>query len=184
VTDVHAVDQIDAVAGVADILQIPAFLCRQTDLLCAAGRTGKPVLVKKGQFMAPADMRGAIAKIAACGNANVLLAERGTTFGYHNLVVDMRALVIMRALGVPVVFDATHSVQLPGSLTDATGGERGFIPPLARAAAAAGIDALFLEVHDQPDLAPCDGPNMLPLSDLPVLLDQVRAVDAATRKAR
>jgi 2-dehydro-3-deoxyphosphooctonate aldolase (KDO 8-P synthase) len=158
-TDVHEAAQVPAVAEVADILQIPAYLCRQTDLLLAAARSGRVVNIKKGQFMAPDGMAGAVDKVRQAGNDRVLLTERGATFGYHNLVVDMRALVIMRAMGVPVVFDATHSVQLPGGLGHASGGQREFILPLARAAAAVGIDALFLEVHPEPDQALSDGPN-------------------------
>jgi len=158
-TDVHEPAQVPAVAEVADILQIPAYLCRQTDLLLAAAASGRAVNIKKGQFMAPEGMRGAVDKVRHAGNGRVLLTERGATFGYHNLVVDMRALVIMRAMDVPVVFDATHSVQLPGGLGHASGGQREFILPLARAAAAVGIDALFLEVHPEPDRALSDGPN-------------------------
>lgn len=158
-TDVHEVNQMAPIAEVVDIIQIPAFLCRQTDLLIAAGNTGKTINIKKGQFMAPEDMKGAIAKVSATGNDKVMLTERGTSFGYHNLVVDMRSLVTMRAMGVPVVFDATHSVQLPGGLGHASGGQRQFVKPLAKAAAAVGIDALFLEVHPDPDNALSDGPN-------------------------
>ena len=180
-SDVHDVGQVGPAAEVLDLLQIPAFLCRQTDLLLAAGRSGKPVSVKKGQFLAPGDMANVVAKIRSTGNDQVLLTERGTSFGYHNLVVDMRGLAIMRRLGVPVVFDATHSVQLPGGAGTASGGERAFVPTLARAAVAAGCDALFLEVHPEPDAAPSDGPNMWPLAELPWLLDQVLAVDRALR---
>ncbi len=158
-TDVHETSQIPDVAAVADIIQIPAFLCRQTDLLVAAGKSGAAVNIKKGQFMAPEDMKGPVEKVRGAGCDRILLTERGTTFGYHNLVVDMRSLVIMRDLGVPVVFDATHSVQLPGGLGNASGGQRQFVKPLAIAAAAVGIDALFLEVHPEPDKALSDGPN-------------------------
>jgi 2-dehydro-3-deoxyphosphooctonate aldolase (KDO 8-P synthase) len=181
-SDVHEVAQVGPAAEVLDLLQIPAFLCRQTDLLLAAGRAGKPVNVKKGQIMAPADMANVVAKIRSTGNPRLLLTERGTTFGYHNLVVDMRSLAIMRRLGVPVVFDATHSVQLPGGAGAASGGQREFVPTLARAAAAAGCDALFLEVHPDPDAAPSDGPSMWPLAELPALLGQVLAVDRAARR--
>jgi 2-dehydro-3-deoxyphosphooctonate aldolase (KDO 8-P synthase) len=174
--DVHEAGQVDQAASVVDILQIPAFLCRQTDLVKSAAETGKPVNVKKGQFLSPADMKNIIEKIELCGNRQVILTERGTMFGYNNLVVDMRSLVIMRGFGYPVMFDATHSVQLPGGQGATTGGQREFVAPLARAAAAAGIDALFMEVHDDPDKALCDGPNMLSLDDLPDVLKQVISV--------
>lgn len=158
-TDAHEASQIETIGQVVDIIQIPAFLCRQTDLLLAAGNTGKTINIKKGQFMAPEDMKGAVGKVQSTGNEKVMLTERGTSFGYHNLVVDMRSLVTMRELGVPVVFDATHSVQLPGGLGTASGGQRQFVKPLTKAAAAVGIDALFLEVHPDPDNALSDGPN-------------------------
>jgi 2-dehydro-3-deoxyphosphooctonate aldolase (KDO 8-P synthase) len=180
-TDIHEARQAEIAAQVADVLQIPALLCRQTDLVVAAARTGKPVLIKKGQFMAPQDMAPIVAKATASGRGGVLLAERGAAFGYHNLVVDMRSLPAMRALGWPVVFDATHSVQLPGAAGAASGGERQFIAPLARAAAAAGIDALFLEVHPNPEEAGSDKQTQLPLAELPALLAQVLAIDAARR---
>jgi 2-dehydro-3-deoxyphosphooctonate aldolase (KDO 8-P synthase) len=186
-SDVHQVTEVDAAAEVLDVLQIPAFLCRQTDLLLAAGRTGKPVNVKKGQFLAPEDMRHIVAKLRATGNEQILLTERGTTFGYHNLVVDMRGLVRMRELGFPVVFDATHSVQLPGAAGDRSDGERRYVPALARAAVAVGVDALFMEIHEDPDRTLpdgrplSDGPTMLRLDDLPRLLDQVCAIRAALR---
>ena len=176
VTDVHESCEVAAAAEVADILQIPAFLCRQTDLLQAAGRTGRTVNIKKGQFMAPEDMKGAVEKVRMTGNAKVLLTERGSSFGYHNLVVDMRSPAIMRAIGVPVVFDATHSVQLPGGLGNASGGQREFVRPLARAAAAAGIDALFCEVHPRPDQAFSDGPNSLDFKLAETLLREVKAI--------
>ena len=179
VTDVHETAQVARVAAVADVLQVPAFLCRQTDLLVACARSGRAVNVKKGQFLAPADMRHAVRKIRESGGRELLLTERGSTFGYQNLVVDMRALPIMRGLGVPVCFDATHSVQLPGAAGESTGGDRRFIRPLARAAAAAGIDALFLEVHEHPDVALCDGPNSLDFAGLDRLLGEVCAVRAA-----
>lgn len=181
-SDVHQVEEVGPAAEVLDVLQIPAFLCRQTDLVVAAARTGRPVNVKKGQFLAPDDMRQVVAKVVESGNPNVLLTERGTTFGYHNLVVDMRGLVQMRELGYPVVFDATHSVQLPGAAGDRSGGERRYVPALARAAVAVGVDALFMEMHEDPDRTLADGrplsdgPNMLRIDDLPALLRQVRAI--------
>ncbi len=178
-SDVHEPDQVSAAAEVLDVLQIPAFLCRQTDLLLATGRTGKPVNVKKGQFLAPEDMANVVEKIQSTGNRQVLLTERGTCFGYHNLVVDMRGLVVLRRLGAPVVFDATHSVQLPGGAGTASSGEREFVAPLARAAAAVGVDALFLEVHEDPDRAPSDGANMVPLEALPGLLAGVTTISRA-----
>ena len=176
VTDVHESAQAAQVAAVADFLQIPAFLCRQTDLLAACAATGRPVNVKKGQFLAPEDMAGVIGKLRAAGCKDILLTERGTTFGYHNLVVDMRSLAAMRALGVPVVFDATHSVQLPGGLGKASGGQRQYVPYLARAAAAVGIDALFLEVHPDPDHALSDGPNSLDFKSAEQTIEQVKAI--------
>lgn len=172
-TDIHSADQAWDIAEVADIIQIPAFLCRQTDLLIACGETMKPVNVKKGQFMAPEDMKGAVEKVESTGNKQIMLTERGASFGYHNLVVDMRSLVTMRSLGVPVVFDATHSVQLPGGLGNASGGRREFVRPLARAAAAVGIDALFLEVHPNPDEAKSDGPNSVDFETVALILDDV-----------
>ena len=176
ITDVHESAQAAQVAAVADFLQIPAFLCRQTDLLAACAATGRPVNVKKGQFLAPEDMAGVIGKLRAAGCRDILLTERGTTFGYHNLVVDMRSLAAMRALGVPVVFDATHSVQLPGGLGKASGGQRQYVPYLARAAAAVGIDALFLEVHPDPDHALSDGPNSLDFESAARTIEQVKAI--------
>jgi 2-dehydro-3-deoxyphosphooctonate aldolase (KDO 8-P synthase) len=180
-TDIHEPSQAEPAAESADILQIPAFLCRQTDLLVAAGRTGRMVNIKKGQFVAPADFRLAAEKVASTGNDRILLTERGTAFGYNNLVVDMRSLSILRAFGRPVVFDATHSVQVPGGAGDASGGQAHFIQPLARAAVATGIDALFVEVHDRPEEAKSDGENALPLSRLPHLLARVRAIDALVK---
>jgi len=183
-SDVHQVEEVGPAAEVLDVLQIPAFLCRQTDLVVAAARTGKPVNVKKGQFLAPGDMKNVVDKVLSAGNRDVLLTERGTSFGYHNLVVDMRGLLQMRALGYPVVFDATHSVQLPGAGGDRSGGERQYVPALARAAVAVGIDALFMEMHEDPDRTLADGrplsdgPNMLRLDDLPRLLDEIRAIAA------
>lgn len=176
VTDIHESSDAAPVAEVADILQIPAFLCRQTDLLVAAGSTMKVVNIKKGQFVAPEDMLGAVEKVRSTGNEQVMLTERGTTFGYHNLVVDMRSLVTMRELGVPVVFDATHSVQLPGGLGNASGGRKEFVQPLARAAAAVGIDALFTEVHPRPAEAWSDGPNSLDFKQIRETLIQVKAL--------
>ena len=180
VTDVHESAQAAQVASVADFLQVPAFLCRQTDLLAACAATGRPVNVKKGQFLAPEDMAGVVGKLRAAGCHNILLTERGTTFGYHNLVVDMRSLAAMRALGVPVVFDATHSVQLPGGLGKASGGQRQYVPYLARAAAAVGIDALFLEVHPDPDHALSDGPNSLDFATAAQTIEQVKAIHDLT----
>jgi 2-dehydro-3-deoxyphosphooctonate aldolase (KDO 8-P synthase) len=180
-TDIHEPGQAERVAAVADVLQIPAFLCRQTDLVAAAARTGRPVLIKKGPFMAPEDMAAIVGKATANGEGGVLLGERGTTFGHHNLVVDMRGLAAMQRLGWPIVFDATHSVQLPGGAGTASGGQREFVAPLARAAAATGIDALFVEVHPDPDRAKSDAQTQLPLEQLPTVLKEVLAVDAARR---
>jgi 2-dehydro-3-deoxyphosphooctonate aldolase (KDO 8-P synthase) len=182
VTDVHAVEQCARVAPFVDVLQIPAFLCRQTDLLVAAANTGKVVKVKKGQFLAPWDMKNVVAKVAGSGNRNVLVTERGASFGYNTLVVDMRSLPIMAETGAPVVFDATHSVQQPGGQGASTGGERRFVPPLARAAVAVGIAGLFMETHQDPDNAPCDGPNMVPLRDMERLLHELQAIDALVKK--
>ncbi len=181
VTDIHLPHQAERVAEVVDLLQIPAFLCRQTDLVVAVARTGKPLLIKKGQFMAPEDMASILEKATSGGAGGVLVAERGTTFGSHRLVVDMRALAEMQRFGWPVVFDATHSVQLPGASGTASGGEREFVAPLARAAAAVGIDALFVEVHPEPANAKSDAETQLPLAELPGLLKQVLAADAARR---
>jgi 2-dehydro-3-deoxyphosphooctonate aldolase (KDO 8-P synthase) len=180
-TDVHERQQVPAVAEVVDVLQIPAFLSRQTDLLVAAAATGRPVNVKKGQFLAPWDMRYVVDKLEAASASAILLTERGTTFGYNTLVVDFRGLPQLRALGHPVVFDATHSVQAPGAAGGASGGQREFVPYLARAAAAVGIDALFLEVHPSPDDAPSDGPNMLRLEDLEPLVEVVAELTAVVR---
>jgi 2-dehydro-3-deoxyphosphooctonate aldolase (KDO 8-P synthase) len=184
-SDVHQVSEVAPAAEVLDVLQIPAFLCRQTDLIVAAAQTGRPVNVKKGQFLAPADMKNVVDKILSVGNRSILLTERGASFGYHNLVVDLRGLAVMRAFGFPVVFDATHSVQLPGGAGDRSGGERQYVPPLARAAVAFGIDALFMEMHEDPDRTLSDGrplsdgPNMLRIDDLPRLLRQLGAIQAA-----
>lgn len=176
-TDVHEPGQCEPAAEVVDLLQIPAFLCRQTDLLVAAAASGRPVSVKKGQFTAPEDMRSVVAKLARA--AGVLLVERGTTFGYHNLVVDFRSLPILRGLGWPVVFDGTHSVQRPSAGGTHSGGDRQYVAPLCRAAVAVGVDALFLEVHDQPEVALCDGPNMIALADLPALLESLLRIREA-----
>jgi 2-dehydro-3-deoxyphosphooctonate aldolase (KDO 8-P synthase) len=181
-TDVHERDHCAAVADAVDVLQIPAFLCRQTDLLVAAARTGKAVNIKKGQFLAPWDMKNVIAKVTGAGNPNVMACERGVSFGYNTLVSDMRSLPIMAKFGVPVVFDATHSVQQPGGLGATTGGDREMVPYLARAAVAVGVAAIFLEVHQDPDKAPSDGPNMLRLKDFPALLDELIAIDAIAKK--
>jgi 2-dehydro-3-deoxyphosphooctonate aldolase (KDO 8-P synthase) len=187
-SDVHAVPEIEPAAEVLDVLQIPAFLCRQTDLVLAAARTGKPVNVKKGQFVAPRDMKNVIDKVVSSGNHQVMLTERGTSFGYNNLVVDMRGLADMRELGYPVVFDATHSVQLPGGAGDRSGGERKYVPALARAAVAFGVDALFMEMHEDPDRTLpdgrplSDGPNMLRIDDLPRLLEELNGIAQATRR--
>lgn len=180
-TDIHSPEEAGAVAQAVDVLQIPAFLCRQTDLLVAAGETGCAVNIKKGQFMAPRDMVYAVEKVRSTGNQAVMLTERGTTFGYNNLVVDFRSLEIMRESGCPIVFDATHSVQLPGGGGGASSGNREYVAPLARAAAAVGIDALFLEVHDKPEEAKSDGPNMVPLAELESLLREVLVIDKARR---
>jgi 2-dehydro-3-deoxyphosphooctonate aldolase (KDO 8-P synthase) len=180
-SDVHAVEEVGPAADVLDVLQIPAFLCRQTDLVVAAARSGKPVNVKKGQFLAPWDTKNIVDKVRAVGNEQVLLTERGASFGYNNLVADMRSLVVMRSFGVPVVFDATHSVQLPGGAGTASSGQREFVPYLARAAVATGCDALFMEIHPDPDHAPSDGPNMLRLEDLPALLAQITQIDRIVR---
>ena len=182
VTDIHESYQAAPVAEVCDLLQIPAFLCRQTDLLVAAARTGRAVHVKKAQFLAPADMRHVVEKLAAAGCQNVILCERGTFFGYGRLVNDMRAIPQMQALGVPVVFDATHSVQEPGGLGNATGGNRAMVEPLARAAAAVGIDGLFCETHPDPDKSPSDGPNMVPLDRFGQFLERVLRIRAAVEQ--
>lgn len=185
-SDVHDVSEVEPAAEVLDVLQVPAFLARQTDLVVAIARTGKVVNIKKPQFVAPEDMGLVVAKARSTGNERIVLTERGTSFGYHNLVVDMRGLLRMREFGYPIVFDATHSVQLPGARGDRSGGEREFVPALARAAVAVGIDALFMEMHEDPDRTMpdgrplSDGPNMLRIDDLPKLLDQVLAIRAAT----
>ncbi|MCW2284586.1 2-dehydro-3-deoxyphosphooctonate aldolase (KDO 8-P synthase) [Rhodoblastus acidophilus] len=178
VTDIHEKEQCAPVAEVVDLLQIPAFLCRQTDLLLAAAATGKPVNVKKGQFLAPWDMKNVAAKITEAGNSNVLVTERGASFGYNTLVTDFRGLPIMaQQIGAPVIFDATHSVQQPGGQGTSSGGQREFVPVLARAAVAVGVAGLFIETHDRPDEAFSDGPNMVPLSEMPALLERLIAFD-------
>jgi 2-dehydro-3-deoxyphosphooctonate aldolase (KDO 8-P synthase) len=181
VSDVHDITQLAAAAEVLDIIQIPAFLSRQTDLLLAAAATGKNVNIKKGQFLAPWDMKNAVGKIEATGNRNILLTERGASFGYNNLVVDMRSFPIMRETGCPVIFDATHSVQLPGGAGTSSAGQRQYVGALSRAAVATGIDGLFWEVHEDPEKALCDGPNSLYLKDLKGMLEQVLAIDALVK---
>ncbi len=181
-TDVHTNEQCAIVAPVVDVLQIPAFLCRQTDLLIAAANTGRVVKIKKGQFLAPWDMKNVVAKVTASGNRNVLVTERGASFGYNTLVTDMRALPIMAETGAPVIFDATHSVQQPGGQGTSSGGDRRFVPVLARAAVAVGVAGLFIETHQDPDKAPSDGPNMVPLKDFAGLISELMAIDAVVKK--
>ena len=183
ISDVHSVEQVEPAAEVLDVLQIPAFLCRQTDLLEAAAKTGKCVSVKKGQFMAPSDMKNVLEKMSHLGNENLMLTERGFSLGYHNLVVDMRSFPIMRSFGYPVVFDATHSVQLPGGAGTSSSGQRQYIGNLARAAAGAGIDGVFMEVHDNPAEALCDGPNMLYVSQVEAVLRDMIAINEITQKS-
>jgi len=183
ISDIHSIEQIAPAAEVLDVLQIPAFLCRQTDLLVAAAKSGRVINVKKGQFLAPWDMKNVAGKLAASGNEDIILTERGASFGYNNLVVDMRSFPVMRSTGYPVVFDATHSVQLPGGQGDSSGGQREFVEYLSKAAVATGIDGVFMEVHEDPDQALCDGPNSIPLSELPVLLKKLRAIDALVKQA-
>ncbi|HND21696.1 MAG TPA: 3-deoxy-8-phosphooctulonate synthase, partial [Acidobacteriota bacterium] len=182
ITDVHEIDQAQSAAEIVDVLQIPAFLCRQTDLLVAAARTGRTVNVKKGQFLAPSDMKNVVEKIREAGGKELWLTERGASFGYNNLVVDMRSFPIMHEFGCPVVFDVTHSLQRPGGLGNATGGDSQFIEPLARAGVACGVDGLFMEVHDNPSKALSDGPNALPLQRLRPLLRQLYALDQIRRQ--
>jgi 2-dehydro-3-deoxyphosphooctonate aldolase (KDO 8-P synthase) len=184
VTDVHKAGQCERVAPVVDVLQIPAFLCRQTDLLIAAARTGRVVKIKKGQFLAPWDMKNAVAKVVGSGNPNVLLTERGVSFGYNTLVADMRALPIMAETGAPVIFDATHSVQQPGGQGTSSGGDRRFVPVLARAAVAVGVAGLFIETHQDPDRAPSDGPNMVPLKDFEGFLRDLMEIDAVVKRQK
>ena len=183
-TDVHEADHVPEVAAVVDVMQTPAFLCRQTDFIHAVARGGKPVNIKKGQFLAPEDMREVVRKAkAASGADNIMVCERGASFGYHNLVSDMRSLAIMRATGCPVVFDATHSVQLPGGMGTSSGGRREFVPVLARAAIAAGVSGVFMETHPQPDKALSDGPNSWPLAEMRELLETLQALDATVKRA-
>lgn len=184
VTDVHEAEHCQRVADVVDVLQIPAFLCRQTDLLVAAAKTGCVVKVKKGQFLAPWDMKNVVAKVVESGNPNVLVTERGASFGYNTLVSDMRALPIMAELGCPVIFDATHSVQQPGGQGTSSGGDRRFVPVLARAAVAVGVAGLFIETHEDPDNAPSDGPNMVPLKDFEALIADLQAIDNVVKKQK
>jgi 2-dehydro-3-deoxyphosphooctonate aldolase (KDO 8-P synthase) len=184
VTDVHEIAQCSLVAEVVDVLQIPAFLCRQTDLLVAAAKTGRVVKIKKGQFLAPWDMKNVVAKVTGSGNPNVLVTERGSSFGYNTLVVDMRALPQMAETGAPVIFDATHAVQQPGGQGTSSGGDRRFVPVLARAAVAAGVAGLFIETHEDPDRAPSDGPNMVPLTDFGALIAELQAIDRVVKQQR
>ena len=181
ISDIHCREEVKPAARVLDALQIPAFLCRQTDLLVEAAKTGLPINIKKGQFLAPEDMKEVVRKIASTGNEKIILTERGTFFGYHNLVVDFRSLTVMGHLGYPVFFDATHSVQTPGEHGNHSGGHREFIPGLTRAAAAMGVAGLYLEVHPEPDQSPCDGPNIFPLGKLSKLLSEVLAIDRLTK---
>lgn len=181
ITDIHTEEQCALVSPTVDMLQIPAFLCRQTDLLIAAAKTGRAINVKKGQFLAPWDMKNVLAKINGSGNPNALLCERGASFGYNTLVSDMRALPIMAAMGAPVIFDATHSVQQPGGQGGSSGGQREFVETLARAAVAVGVAGLFIETHENPDKAPSDGPNMVPLDQMPRLIDKLMAFDAIAK---
>ena len=183
-SDVHSAEEIEKASTVLDVLQIPAFLCRQTDLLLAAGRTGLAVNIKKGQFLAPWDMKGAAAKVLSTGNRHVLLTERGTCFGYNNLIADMRSIAVMKTFGFPVVFDATHSVQLPGGLGSSSGGQREFVEHLSRAAVAAGADGLFLEIHPDPNAALCDGPNSLPLDQVRPLLTLLKEIHRLVQDAK
>jgi 2-dehydro-3-deoxyphosphooctonate aldolase (KDO 8-P synthase) len=180
-SDVHRFEEVAEAAAVLDVLQVPAFLCRQTDFVLAVAAAGKAINVKKGQFLSPWDMRNVVEKIESTGNRSILLTERGASFGYHNLVTDLRGLAVMRGTGYPVVFDVTHSLQLPGGLGTSSGGQREFIPALARAACAAGVDALFMEVHPRPEEALCDGPNSQPFAGLKPLLEQVMAIDAVVK---
>lgn len=181
ISDIHSADEAAAASEVLDIIQIPAFLCRQTDIIIAAARTRKPVNIKKGQFMSPDDMKNSIDKVLSTGNSDVMITERGTLFGYNNLVVDMRAVPVMRQYGYPVIFDATHSVQLPGGQGGSSGGQREFVEPLAKAAVSAGCDAVFMEVHENPDTAPCDGPNMIDIETFRLLAGRLVALNDLVR---
>jgi 2-dehydro-3-deoxyphosphooctonate aldolase (KDO 8-P synthase) len=181
ISDIHSEGEVDAAAEVLDVLQIPAFLSRQTDIIIAASKTGKPLNIKKGQFLAPGDVKNIVEKVLSTGNEKILITERGASFGYNNLVVDMRSIPIMQAFGFPVIYDATHSVQLPGGEGSSSGGQREFIVPLSRAAVSAGCDAVFMEVHEDPDAAPCDGPNMLQIDDFAVLAKQLMELNRLVR---
>lgn len=176
ISDVHSIEEVKPASEVLDVLQIPAFLCRQTDLILSASKTGKPVNIKKGQFLAPWDIKNIIDKFTSTGNTNLLITERGTSFGYNNLVVDFRAFPIMRSFGYPVIFDVTHSLQLPGGQGSSSGGQREFAEPLARAAVAVGVDGLFMEVHPEPDKALCDGPNMIKLDEVEKMLKTIKTI--------
>jgi len=180
-SDIHSIEQVGPATQVLDVIQIPAFLCRQTDLLVAAAESGRVINIKKGQFMAPWDMENVADKVLSTGNDRIILTERGVSFGYNNLVADMRSLPIMRSMGHPVIFDATHSVQLPGGNGGSSGGQREFVEYLARAAVATGVDGIFMEVHEDPDKALCDGPNTVRLDDLPLLLKKLKAIDAIVK---
>jgi len=180
-SDIHSIEQVAPAAEVLDVLQIPAFLCRQTDLVVAAAKSGRVINIKKGQFLAPWDMKNVAGKASAAGNDNIILTERGASFGYNNLVVDMRSFPVMRATGYPVVFDATHSVQLPGGQGESSGGQREYVEFLARAAVATGVDGIFMEVHENPECALCDGPNSIPLADLPGLLKMLKSIDTLVK---
>ena len=181
ISDIHSESEVFAAAEVLDVLQIPAFLSRQTDIIIAASKTGKPVNIKKGQFLAPGDVKNIIEKVRSAGNEKILITERGASFGYNNLVVDMRSIPIMQAFGFPVIYDATHSVQLPGGQGSSSGGQREFIVPLSRAAVSAGCDAVFMEVHEDPDRAPCDGPNMLQIDEFTVVAKQLMEINRLVR---
>jgi len=183
ISDIHSVEQVKPAAEVLDVIQVPAFLCRQTDIILAASNTGKPVNIKKGQFLAPWDVKNIIGKFTSTGNHNLFITERGTSFGYNNLVVDFRAFPIIRSFGYPVIFDITHSLQLPGGQGNCSGGQREFAEPLAKAAVAAGIDGLFMEVHPEPEKALCDGPNMIRLDDVKKLLIVIKKIHGALRNA-
>lgn len=182
ISDVHSIEEVKPASEVLDVLQIPAFLCRQTDLVLAASNTGKPVNIKKGQFLAPWDVKNIIDKFTSTGNQDLFITERGTSFGYNNLVVDFRGFPVMRSLGYPVIFDVTHSLQLPGGMGKSSGGQREFAGPLAKAAVAAGLDGLFIEVHPEPDKALCDGPNMIRLDELETLLKTCKAIDELLKR--
>ena len=181
ISDIHSEGEVLAAAEVLDVLQIPAFLSRQTDIIIAAAKTGKPVNIKKGQFLAPGDVKNIIEKVRSAGSEKILITERGASFGYNNLVVDMRSIPIMQAFGFPVIYDATHSVQLPGGQGSSSGGQREFIVPLSRAAVSAGCDAVFMEVHEDPDRAPCDGPNMLQIDEFTVVAKQLVEINRLVR---